>query len=122
MATGTVRATVACVTVGTVTCAIAWLYHHRRISTEPTTVLDLIGNTQLVHVRSLSELTGCTILAKCEFLNPGGSSKDRVALAIVREAEASGALKPGGTIVEASAGSTGVSLAHAADTCAPGRE
>lgn len=117
MATGTVRATVACVTVGTVTCAIAWLYHHRRISTEPTTVLDLIGNTQLVHVRSLSELTGCTILAKCEFLNPGGSSKDRVALAIVREAEASGALKPGGTIVEASAGSTGVSLALVARAC-----
>jgi cysteine synthase A len=79
--------------------------------------LDLIGNTPLVHLRSLSEATGCTILAKAEFLNPGGSSKDRVALAIVREAEAAGRLLPGGTIVEATAGSTGISLALVARAC-----
>ena len=73
--------------------------------------LDLIGNTPLVHLRSLSAATGCEILAKAEYLNPGGSSKDRIALAIVREAEDAGRLKPGGTLVEATAGSTGVSLA-----------
>jgi cysteine synthase A len=83
----------------------------------PPGALGLIGNTPLVHLRSLSEATGCTILAKAEFLNPGGSSKDRVALAIVREAEASGALQPGGTLVEATAGSTGVSLALVSRAC-----
>ena len=82
-----------------------------------TGALGLIGNTPLVRINSLSAQTGCEILAKCEFLNPGGSSKDRVALAIIREAEASGKLKPGGTIVEATAGSTGVSLALAAKAC-----
>ena len=66
--------------------------------------LDLIGNTPLVHLRSLSAATGCEILAKAEYLNPGGSSKDRIALAIVREAEDAGRLKPGGTLVEATAG------------------
>ena len=80
-------------------------------------VLDLIGDTPMVHLRSLSEATGCTILGKAEFLNPGGSSKDRVALAIVREAEAADRLKPGGTLVEATAGSTGVSLALVARAC-----
>ena len=74
-------------------------------------VLDMIGNTPLVHLRSLSQATRCTILAKAEFSNPGGSSKDRVAAAMVQEAEASGALAPGGTLVEATSGSTGVSLA-----------
>ena len=74
-------------------------------------VLDMIGNTPLVHLRSLSRATRCTILAKAEFSNPGGSSKDRVAAAMVQEAEASGALAPGGTLVEATSGSTGVSLA-----------
>lgn len=73
--------------------------------------LDLIGNTPMVELRCLSEATGCTVLAKVEFLNPGGSSKDRVAAAIIREAEATGALAPGGTVVEATAGSTGVSMA-----------
>ena len=76
-----------------------------------TNVLDMIGNTPLVHLRSLSKATRCTILAKTEFSNPGGSSKDRVAAAMVQEAEASGALAPGGTLVEATSGSTGVSLA-----------
>lgn len=79
--------------------------------------LDLIGGTPLVRLHSLSAATGCEILAKAEYLNPGGSSKDRIALAIVREAEASGALLPGGTLVEATAGSTGVSLALVARAC-----
>lgn len=80
-------------------------------------VLDLIGGTPLIRLHSLSAATGCEILAKAEFLNPGGSSKDRVALAMVREAEASGKLHPGGTVVEATAGSTGVSLALVARAC-----
>ncbi|KAH9061564.1 hypothetical protein Ae201684P_020899 [Aphanomyces euteiches] len=69
----------------------------------------LIGNTPLVKIHSLSKATGCTILA--EYLNPGGSSKDRVAKGIVEDAEARGLLKPGGTIVEGTSGSTGISLA-----------
>ncbi len=73
---------------------------------------DLIGNTPLVKLRRLSEQTGCTILGKAEFMNPAGSIKDRPALSIVREAEASGKLRPGGTIVEGTAGNTGIGLAH----------
>ena len=69
-----------------------------------------IGNTPLIRLRRASEATGCTILGKAEFMNPGGSVKDRAALAIVRAAEASGALKPGGTIVEGTAGNTGIGL------------
>ena len=61
-------------------------------------LLDMIGDTPLLHLKSLSRATRCRILAKAEFSNPGGSSKDRVALAIVREAERSGRLKPGGTL------------------------
>lgn len=71
----------------------------------------LIGETPLVELRCLSRLTGCRILAKCEMLNPGGSSKDRVALNIILEAERAGKLPPGGTIYEGTAGSTGISLA-----------
>lgn len=71
----------------------------------------LVGNTPLVKLRKASEETGCTILAKCEFLNPGGSVKDRAALWIVRDAEARGALRPGGVIVEGTAGNTGIGLA-----------
>lgn len=74
-------------------------------------VLDLIGNTPLLRLRKLSEETGCEILGKCEFLNPGQSVKDRPALGMVRDAEASGQLKPGGTIVEGTAGNTGIGLA-----------
>ena len=70
-----------------------------------------IGNTPLVRLRQASEETGCEILAKAEFLNPGGSVKDRAALAIVQDAEARGALKPGGVIVEGTAGNTGIGLA-----------
>ena len=74
-------------------------------------VLDAIGNTPLIKLKRVSEETGCTILGKAEFLNPGQSVKDRAALGIVRDAERSGALKPGGTIVEATAGNTGMGLA-----------
>ncbi|MEM9989658.1 MAG: pyridoxal-phosphate dependent enzyme, partial [Pseudomonadota bacterium] len=74
------------------------------------TVLSLIGNTPLLKLRRASEETGCTILGKCEFLNPGQSVKDRAALYIVEDAEKSGALKPGGTIVEGTAGNTGIGL------------
>lgn len=74
-------------------------------------VIDLIGNTPLIRLRKASELTGCEILGKAEFLNPGGSVKDRAALGIIRAAEKSGALRPGGTIVEGTAGNTGIGLA-----------
>jgi cysteine synthase A len=77
--------------------------------------IDLIGNTPLVRLRKASELTGCEILGKCEFLNPGGSVKDRAALYIVRDAEARGLLRPGGVIVEGTAGNTGIGLALVAD-------
>ncbi len=73
--------------------------------------LDSIGNTPLIRLRKASEVTGCTILGKAEFLNPGGSVKDRAALYIVKDAEARGRLKPGGTIVEGTAGNTGIGLA-----------
>src|SRR5262249_46977183 len=71
-----------------------------------------VGNTPLIRLRKLSEETGCEILGKAEFLNPGGSVKDRAALWIIRDAEKRGALKPGGTVVEGTAGNTGIGLAH----------
>jgi cysteine synthase A len=74
-------------------------------------IIDLIGNTPLIRLNRLSEATGCTILGKAEFLNPGQSIKDRAALAIVRAARADGSLRPGGTIVEGTAGNTGIGLA-----------
>jgi cysteine synthase A len=74
-------------------------------------VLDAIGNTPLIKLKRASEETGCTILGKAEFLNPGQSVKDRAALAIVQDAEAKGLLKPGGVIVEGTAGNTGIGLA-----------
>lgn len=73
---------------------------------------DTIGNTPLIRIDSLSEETGCDILGKAEFMNPGGSVKDRAALWMVTEAEESGALKPGGTVVEGTAGNTGIGLVH----------
>ena len=73
--------------------------------------VELIGNTPLIRLHGPSEATGCEILGKCEFLNPGGSVKDRAALFIVRDAERRGVLKPGGTIVEGTAGNTGIGLA-----------
>ena len=78
-------------------------------------VVDAIGNTPLIKLRRASELTGCTILGKAEFMNPGQSVKDRAALFIIRAAEKSGALQPGGTIVEGTAGNTGIGLALVAD-------
>lgn len=70
-----------------------------------------IGNTPLITLKAASELTGCTILGKAEFMNPGQSVKDRAALSIIQNAVASGELKPGGTIVEGTAGNTGIGLA-----------
>jgi cysteine synthase A len=76
-----------------------------------TSVLDCIGNTPLIRLRRASELTGCEILGKAEFMNPGGSVKDRAALGIVRAAEQSGELRHGGIVVEGTAGNTGIGLA-----------
>jgi cysteine synthase A len=73
--------------------------------------LALIGNTPLVRLKGASDATGCEILAKCEFMNPGASVKDRAALAIVTDAEERGLLEPGGVIVEGTAGNTGIGLA-----------
>ncbi len=75
------------------------------------TLADAIGNTPLIKLNAASEATGCTILGKAEFMNPGQSVKDRAALFIIRQAVASGELKPGGTIVEGTAGNTGIGLA-----------
>lgn len=74
--------------------------------------IETVGNTPLIRLNSFSEETGCEILGKAEFLNPGGSVKDRAALFIIEEAERKGLLKPGGTVIEGSAGNTGIGLAH----------
>ena len=79
--------------------------------------IDTIGNTPLIRLRDASEETGCEIYGKAEFLNPGGSVKDRAALYIVRDAEKKGLLKPGGVIVEGTAGNTGIGLALVGDAC-----
>jgi cysteine synthase len=71
-----------------------------------------VGNTPLIRLRRLSEETGCDILGKAEFMNPGGSVKDRAAKWIVLDAERRGVLKPGGTVVEGTAGNTGIGIAH----------
>ncbi|HKC17159.1 MAG TPA: cysteine synthase A [Steroidobacteraceae bacterium] len=77
-----------------------------------TDFLDAIGNTPMIRLRGPSAATGCEILGKAEFMNPGGSVKDRAARAIVLDAERRGALQPGGTVVEGTAGNTGIGLAH----------
>ncbi|VEP18344.1 Cysteine synthase [Hyella patelloides LEGE 07179] len=74
--------------------------------------VDTVGNTPLIRLNSFSDETGCEILGKAEFLNPGGSVKDRAALYIVEDAEKKGLLKPGGTVVEGTAGNTGIGLTH----------
>ena len=74
-------------------------------------IVDAIGNTPLIRLQRASEATGCTILGKAEFLNPGQSVKDRAALFIIRDAERRGLLRPGGVIVEGTAGNTGIGLA-----------
>jgi cysteine synthase A len=79
------------------------------MSTRPS-VIEAIGHTPLIALRRASEATGCRILGKAEFMNPGGSVKDRAALAIVRDAEKRGLLRPGGVIVEGTAGNTGIGL------------
>jgi cysteine synthase len=75
-----------------------------------TLLPDVIGHTPLLYLRKVSELTGCNIYGKAEFMNPGGSVKDRTALGIIRAAEAAGELQPGGVIVEGTAGNTGIGL------------
>ncbi|MGH2414234.1 MAG: cysteine synthase A [Microcystaceae cyanobacterium] len=74
--------------------------------------IGTVGNTPLIRLNSFSQATGCEILGKAEFLNPGGSVKDRAALYIIQDAEEKGLLKPGGTVVEGTAGNTGIGLAH----------
>lgn len=74
-------------------------------------VIEAIGNTPLIKLKRASQATGCTILGKAEFMNPGQSVKDRAALAIIRDAETRGLLKPGGVIVEGTAGNTGIGIA-----------
>ena len=74
-------------------------------------ILELIGNTPLLYLKDASEMTGCEIYGKAEFLNPGQSVKDRAALSIIRAAEAAGDLRPGGVVVEGTAGNTGIGLA-----------
>ena len=81
----------------------------------PSGFLELVGNTPLVRLRKASEQTGCEIYGKCEFLNPGGSVKDRAAAFIVHDAETRGLLQPGGVIVEGTAGNTGIGLALVAN-------
>ena len=78
-------------------------------------MIDAIGNTPLIKLNKASEETGCTILGKAEFMNPGQSVKDRAALFIIRDAEQKGLLKPGGTIVEGTAGNTGIGIALVAN-------
>lgn len=80
-----------------------------------TDSIDAIGRTPLIKLKAASELTGCTILGKAEFLNPGGSVKDRAALFIIKDAEERGLLRPGGVIVEGTAGNTGIGLAMVAN-------
>jgi len=85
------------------------------LSSVYTDSLDLIGNTPLVLLQGPSEAAGCEVWGKCEFANPGASIKDRAALYIVRDAEARGAIQPGGTIVEGTAGNTGIGIALVAN-------
>ncbi|KAL6284253.1 hypothetical protein ACE6H2_015182 [Prunus campanulata] len=118
--TGAVVAAVAAISV-TVALLSLFLYKSKPSSKKipskknPRTGLQgAIGNTPLIRINSLSEATGCEILGKCEFLNPGGSVKDRVAVKIIEEALESGDLAPGGVVTEGSVGSTAISLATVA--------
>ncbi|WP_020176197.1 cysteine synthase A [Methyloferula stellata] len=83
--------------------------------TSPQNVIEAIGHTPLIKLRRASEETGCTILGKAEFMNPGGSVKDRAGLAIIEDAIKRGTLKPGGLIVEGTAGNTGIGLSLVAN-------
>src|SRR6187551_3370051 len=84
------------------------------MSREYPTLLDLVGGTPIVRLASFGSETGARLLAKLEYLNPGGSNKDRIGIAMIEAAERDGLLKPGGTIVEPTSGNTGVGLAIAA--------
>ncbi|KAL3423038.1 cysteine synthase [Phlyctema vagabunda] len=75
-------------------------------------LVGAVGNTPLIRLNHISDATGCEVLGKAEFMNPGGSVKDRAALFVVKNAEDQGLLKPGGTVVEGTAGNTGIGLAH----------
>src|SRR5471032_498437 len=89
------------------------LYHGSAWQEDLTTA---IGETPLIRLRRASDATGCTILGKAEFMNPGGSVKDRACLYIIADAEKRGVLKPGGTIVEGTAGNTGIGLTLVGNT------
>ncbi|MED5565809.1 MAG: pyridoxal-phosphate dependent enzyme, partial [Pseudomonadota bacterium] len=78
-------------------------------------MIEAIGNTPMIKIKKASAETGCNILGKAEFMNPGQSVKDRAALYIIRDAEARGNLRPGGTIVEGTAGNTGIGIALVAN-------
>ncbi|OMJ21128.1 Cysteine synthase [Smittium culicis] len=91
------------------------LYNASKVYSPPSIVngfVGAIGNTPLLRIKSLSDETGCEILGKAEFMNPGGSVKDRAALYVIKDAEEKGLLKKGGTVVEGTAGNTGIGLAH----------
>ena len=94
-------------------CLLANEYQQRKNFPNLTTVdlTDAVGNTPLIELKSLSRLTGCKIYGKAEYLNPGGSVKDRAAKYLILDAESKGLLKPGSTIVEPTGGNTGISLA-----------
>src|SRR5690606_15030105 len=79
-----------------------------KVMTRHSNITQAVGNTPLIRLNKVSEATGCEIWGKAEFLNPGQSIKDRAALYIIRDAERRGALRPGGTIVEGTAGNTGI--------------
>src|SRR5262245_20669693 len=85
-----------------------------RVSKPLNSILDAIGNTPMVRIRTIGRETGCEILAKCEFLNPGGSVKDRIGRRMVEVAEATGRIKPGDTLIEPTSGNTGIGMALAA--------
>src|SRR6478736_8966785 len=89
-------------------------YPFAAVPREYPTLLDLIGGTPIVRLQKIGAELGCTLLAKLEYLNPGGSNKDRIGLRMVEAAEREGKLSPGGTIVEPTSGNTGVGLAIAA--------
>jgi cysteine synthase A len=103
--------------VGAVALAL-YVNHKPKIHSKPQDgISQLIGNTKLIRIKSLSDATGCNILAKMEMMNIGGSPKDRVALRIVRDAESKGLITPfsGCTLFEGTVGSTGISLATVAN-------
>ncbi|KAL0560667.1 hypothetical protein IC582_001077 [Cucumis melo] len=120
-------ATIAAISVSVVLFSYLFIKHHPKDRSTKNTkpfslskrspkngVVGAIGNTPLIRINSLSEATGCEILGKCEFLNPGGSVKDRVAVKVIEEALESGELVEGGVVTEGSAGSTAISLATVA--------